>query len=220
MDALSAHRLERLPTQKEALTLPYKDPEKRRASAVVRTQRYRANNLEKVKAAEAARRARPEVRAATKAYNARPEVKERTKVSNVASYAANKEKVCAAAKAWKAANREKARASYAKHHYGLPHWLYPTVREHLLCDICHQPEPERIDKRTGQQLPLSIDHDHASDEIRGTLCGNCNRGLGLYRDNPALLRAAADYLDAHNTHTRYSAQIAKRLQIPINEKGQ
>jgi hypothetical protein len=28
MDALSAHRLERLPAQKEALTLPYKDPEK------------------------------------------------------------------------------------------------------------------------------------------------------------------------------------------------
>jgi hypothetical protein len=25
-------------------------------------------------------------------------------------------------------------------------------------------------------------------------CGNCNRGLGLFQDNPTLLRAVADYL--------------------------
>jgi hypothetical protein len=187
--------------------VPYTDPEKRRAAGLVTSKRYRANNLEKVKAAERARRARPEVKAATKAYNARPEVKERTKVANTVHYTTNKEKVNAAAKVWHVSNPEKARAAYAKHRYGLPHWLYPTVRARLLCDICHQPEPERIDPRTGQQLPLSIDHDHASGEIRGVLCGNCNRAIGLMRDNPALLRAGADYLDRHNEHARYSAQV-------------
>lgn len=43
---------------------------------------------------------------------------------------------------------------------------------------------------------LSVDHCHDSAKIRGLLCGHCNKGIGLFLDNPAFLRSAADYLEA------------------------
>lgn len=46
----------------------------------------------------------------------------------------------------------------------------------------------------GDTGPLVVDHDHASEEIRGLLCNHCNRGLGHFRDNPELLEFARMYL--------------------------
>ena len=49
---------------------------------------------------------------------------------------------------------------------------------------------------------LSVDHDHSccpgkescGQCVRSLLCGDCNMGLGKFRDNPELLRAAIGYL--------------------------
>lgn len=42
-----------------------------------------------------------------------------------------------------------------------------------------------------------LDHDHEAGATRQVLCQRCNQGLGLFRDDPALLDAAVLYLDAH-----------------------
>ncbi|WP_224790320.1 endonuclease VII domain-containing protein [Pseudomonas fluorescens] len=41
---------------------------------------------------------------------------------------------------------------------------------------------------------LAVDHCHESGRIRGILCTNCNRGLGLFRDSTDLIKRAIEYL--------------------------
>ena len=41
---------------------------------------------------------------------------------------------------------------------------------------------------------LAVDHDHKTGKIRGILCENCNRGLGMFKDSPELLQNAIQYL--------------------------
>lgn len=60
-----------------------------------------------------------------------------------------------------------------------------------LCAICKQPETT---KRKGKVMELAIDHCHTSGKVRGLLCNNCNRALGLLLDNPDIAQSAADYL--------------------------
>jgi hypothetical protein len=46
---------------------------------------------------------------------------------------------------------------------------------------------------------LAVDHDHASGQIRGLLCGDCNRAIGMMADSPERLRSAADYVERPHT---------------------
>jgi predicted nucleic acid-binding Zn ribbon protein len=71
--------------------------------------------------------------------------------------------------------------------YGLsPVELRTLLDQHNVCAICRT-------ANWGRKGP-QVDHDHATGKVRGVLCGNCNNGLGRFRDDPAILRAAAEYV--------------------------
>lgn len=61
-----------------------------------------------------------------------------------------------------------------------------------VCKICKAPP---LEKR------LSVDHHHDSGAIRGLLCSNCNTGVGMFRDDRAILEAAIRYLAAAEGET-------------------
>lgn len=63
-----------------------------------------------------------------------------------------------------------------------------------VCAICHH--AERV-SRGGKLKRLAVDHDHSTGKIRALLCQHCNQAIGKMRDDPALLRAAAEYLECH-----------------------
>ena len=41
---------------------------------------------------------------------------------------------------------------------------------------------------------LAVDHDHRTNKVRGYLCNNCTRGIGLLKDDVEVLKSAIEYL--------------------------
>lgn len=61
-----------------------------------------------------------------------------------------------------------------------------------VCAICKLPETNL--HQSGSIMRLAVDHCHTTGKVRGFLCQKCNQGLGMFRDNPVLLRDAIEYL--------------------------
>lgn len=103
-------------------------------------------------------------------------------------------------RAYYAKRPETIRRSHLKRYYGLT----PEDEARMLsdqngmCAICKGPEV-MTNAKTGQVLALAVDHCHATNKNRGLLCRSCNTGLGLFADDPDRLRAAADYLERHQS---------------------
>ena len=54
------------------------------------------------------------------------------------------------------------------------------------CAICLRPQEGK---------PLSIDHNHASGQVRALLCSNCNSAIGRFGESTEILERAAQYLE-------------------------
>jgi hypothetical protein len=107
---------------------------------------------------------------------------------------------------YRARNREKLRLYHKKRYhegksahlscnYGISRAEFDKMAEEQAgrCAVCDTvPQPTSDGRRT-----LGVDHDHATGKVRALLCTTCNLGLGAFRDDPELLRMAADYLEAH-----------------------
>ena len=61
------------------------------------------------------------------------------------------------------------------------------------CAICATPG-ERAGMGADRTKVLCVDHHHGTGEVRGLLCSRCNRAIGLLGDDPAVIRAAINYL--------------------------
>ena len=61
------------------------------------------------------------------------------------------------------------------------------------CEICGR-TPEEAGQ-SGRYLRLSLDHCHATNALRGFICGPCNSALGLFGDSADRIRLAIEYLE-------------------------
>jgi len=70
--------------------------------------------------------------------------------------------------------------------YGLTLEDYDAMmeRQNGVCAICS----------TRTKGNLHIDHNHQTNEVRGLLCGKCNRAIGLLNDDVSLFTKAITYL--------------------------
>jgi hypothetical protein len=62
------------------------------------------------------------------------------------------------------------------------------------CAICRKPETVVV-ARTGKPLRLSVDHDHATNAVRGLLCRRCNTLVWALEDNHTALDAVRQYIE-------------------------
>jgi hypothetical protein len=66
-----------------------------------------------------------------------------------------------------------------------------NVAQQGKCYLCQSPP-------TAPSKFLHVDHDHTSGKVRRLLCLTCNVMLGAAKDDPKLLRLAAEYLESYH----------------------
>lgn len=72
----------------------------------------------------------------------------------------------------------------------LQQWDMMLARQGGQCALCEHHHVAGHARKS-----LVVDHCHASGQIRGLLCHNCNRAIGLMHDDVQRLRFAAEYLE-------------------------
>jgi hypothetical protein len=106
------------------------------------------------------------------------------------------------AKKWREQNRDKinVRRNTTRLIAGL---LSPAAYDAMfakqkgVCAICGNSQKLKTHPKHKRRRTLCVDHDHKTQRVRALLCTPCNAGLGQFKDDIELLKAALRYLQSH-----------------------
>ncbi len=88
-----------------------------------------------------------------------------------------------------------------------------------VCARCGNPET-RVDHKTGTLCSLVADHDHETQAIRGLLCNDCNRGIGLLGDTYENMISAAEHMRWGQFEVAKTLNWCAGCQKPLAETDQ
>ena len=105
--------------------------------------------------------------------------------------------------------------AYLKRTYGITYDDYHSMlnAQNRYCKICGG---EGFVMTGHHKLKLVVDHCHATGAVRGLLCHNCNRALGLLKDDVQTLNNAIAYLEGATTIP--TGSTAKRPEAQDTER--
>jgi hypothetical protein len=134
-------------------------------------------------------------------------------------YARKWQKVTRQHARWKSENPAKWNAVQFRHmlkRYGITVDDYYAIldRQEGRCAICRTDTPKM---RKGCRQAFVIDHDHATGQVRGLLCMNCNSGIGNLSDSIERVASALEYLRHWSS---YEAARAGRKADEAQGKGE
>jgi endogenous inhibitor of DNA gyrase (YacG/DUF329 family) len=88
---------------------------------------------------------------------------------------------------------ESSRRTHLKRKYNMTLEKYNEMLDfqNNVCLICEQPENCIRNKF------LAVDHCHITNKIRGLLCTNCNRAIGLLKENIETMEKMIKYIKKH-----------------------
>ena len=88
--------------------------------------------------------------------------------------------------------------AYLKRKYGITvdDYNQMLIEQNHCCKICGS---SGFKMKDAHKVLLVVDHNHVNGNVRGLLCHNCNRALGLLQDDIAIVRRCAEYLEGAET---------------------
>lgn len=124
-----------------------------------------------------------------------------------AYYAANRDRLTKQKREFRLANPDHMKDMKLRSAYGLSlsEFNQMSAKQNECCAIC------------GEKGQLHVDHNHETGAIRGLLCGHCNRGIGMFKDDPRRMVSAIDYLVQHSCDFGVSPA---NLALPASKSDQ
>ncbi len=89
-------------------------------------------------------------------------------------------------------------SAYLRRNYNIQVDQYEDMlrRQGHRCAVC---QGEGFTMAAHHKVKLVVDHCHKTGRVRGLLCHNCNRALGLMQDDVEALKRSVQYLEGATT---------------------